>query len=760
MKVLPLGKSTSNSEDTQESHMHPEFRAFLKLLRDSMQCSIDLAGYVHEYELDEGSVEVVGSLKVTHDEFFAQLYEPRDVVAQLSVYLGRSDNLMCLIGPRGSGKSTAILALEREVQKRGARRPWFMTVIDLRRERDTVLNFHNADALEVSLRNRLRSEYLRHLFPELPIKDNPRNKLRAFLLDATRRPQKQPPELFYDFDDLEDEVTRRLRIMKSSSVLDWIENSQDYPTVGRIMSDCDKNVKFTHLAHAAHHVALKGRQIVWFDNADVLTDQEQWDAVNVIRKVLAPVASLVHMGISIREENVYRDHEIWDDGAPPFERLVRIQMPRGAGGHAYFPSLDVRVETDGWLKSVIEKRLLFTQRYQSTEIKRLTEEISAIEPDDTLLRDDLTKELKQLTPQLSAKHFADLQLLVGKLLEAMIHDRMIFLANNSLREFMFMLRDCLGDLLKSNKPETTEQLERALGYERWYLSTLLFRRIRHTERRYQAAVHDVFAQSERWYAKGSTGPACMLSHLILTCTWNLLGEGKDDDFKLRRTPTVRDVEKRLEVIGYESHEIREQMFDLYTHNNRRWNLLELRTGRSMLPNPDDIEDGMKIYLTYRGKMLTASTSGTFGYLYDCLRLIEGGTRGEEAFADHPEMQEKYEATKRMLPRLCDIAQIHLATFEEWLRSGRQTGEDWLDRYKLQFGIPAVPPYRKRGDPLLLLEMVLMRLASHVSVGPEHDQLRLLLDKYQEEILKLGHASSQAEKPDFRALLGQSPRKVK
>jgi energy-coupling factor transporter ATP-binding protein EcfA2 len=763
--------------------MHPEFSAFLRLLLPVTSLSLDQAEFALAEEDGGGRpAEVVSPLCVTREDFFTQLYEERKVVAQLSKNLNRDTNLLCLVGPSGCGKSTVVRMLQRELEQRGAASGLpksFVTIIDLRMER-SKFDLTNAYTIERSLRVRLKMEYLDRIFPFTRKGDNPRLRLWAFLLDPDTRDLKLLPA-FQDLRLLQDSATRLLTKWdrghpeQSTTVAEWLAIRAGEPEVDEVTAKADDVLDFPHLVHAAHHVGGITQQIVWLDNVDTLSDMQQTDAMIAIRRVFTPVASLVHMGISIREENVFRDYELSDEGAPPVGTRVLVEMPFEPNAGPFYPATDIPVATEEILRGIIVKRLLFTRKYQADKVGSLNTQLretdqllarstqnneTELKRDEIILKKEkIESELMTLTPTISAQRFASLEELSRKLLDSMADMKAIFLANNSLREFMFIVRDCLADLLRSNQPEDGGRI-RALDYEGWYISTLFLRRIRHSMRIYRIGVYDVLADNDKWFNDGKKGIGCLLSHLILTATWNLLLQGAAHHGFPKR-PRVSDIVQRLGKLGYGREEIVRGLHELYFHNNRRQNLLEIRW-RTELRSWEEVGDNMEVYLTYRGKCLTSCTTGSFGYLYDCLRLLHGGSPDEGMLIDHQQIRSTAGVINSLLPILCDVAEMHYQAFKNWRTKGVLSGGKWLQEYRSDFGIPCVEPYRRRGGkPLLQLELILNSLSSYVRDYPEEARkLGRLLGRYQEALDALGNADAATVEPDFRHYMGQSPREKK
>lgn len=754
--------------------MHPEYRTFLDLFLSVARFSCDQTESILDPDDADGPPdEGRKAVAITADEFFEHLYEPRDVVDQLKDHL-KTTNLICLVGPPGSGKSTIVMKLHRELRDERIKtqiNSSFMELIDLRVETETnAFDLTDAATIEESLRERLVAAYLQEFFPLTRVGDNPRLKLWAFLLDSERAKEKPRP-IFSVFQRLQDKATRMLRTYDIShpqhiSVHNWLLKTIPEPAVQSMTQEVDELIDFPHLVYAAMSIQGIKKQIIWLDNVDKLSARQQTDTMIAIRRLFTPVATKVGMGVSIREENVFRDYELCDDKAIPYETRVLLEIPRGPGGHAFYPSKDVPVATDDVLRSIINRRLEFTRRYQAAHSEQIEKAIQEagkqkLDGKDPHLS-SLKSQLRKLEPLISPQRYSSIETLSSNLLDAMAAERAIYLANNSLRDFMVIFRDCLADLLKSAEPE--EEPVRALKYGKWYLSTLFLRRARHTQRRYKVGVYDILAATDEWFKRGQRGVGCLLPHLIITSVWNLILKRKIDSSVFSRSPLVGEVVARLGMLGFTREEVVEGMHALYLHNFSRQNLIEFRS-RAVISSSEQIKDDLPVYLTYRGKCIVARTSSSFGYLYDCLRLLTGGSHGEETLIDHPQIRSREEVINSLLPYLCDVAQMHYYALKEIRLKNIFAENNWPHDYYEYFGVPTMYPYGRittdKGQErrFLQLELLLLSLLNYVRSTPAADSLQKLLTKFTKSIedLRYINRNISAPLPDFRKEFDLLPR---
>ncbi|HWW60502.1 MAG TPA: hypothetical protein VN181_03960, partial [Thermoanaerobaculia bacterium] len=465
---------------------------------------------------------------------------------------------------------------------------------------------------------------------------------------------------------------------------------------------------------------------------------------------------------------IFRDHDLDDAPAPPYEIRIRLDMPRTADGAAFFPAHDIPIATEEFLHALMVKRLQAAKSYQQTRVLQLNQEkekltvgTSATGADSERLA-EIDADLADLEPVISANRFQHVLNAAAKLQKAMSHERAIYIANNSLRNYLFIVRDTLADMFREDEEHG---IPPTLSYPSWHLATLFLRRVRNAPRRYQVGMYDVIREIDDYAPVVSGGVSCVLPYLVLTTVWNLTIRNQSAQNHYGNTPRVADVIQTLEQLGYTADQIRQAMHTQYLRNNTRQNLLDFRT-RKMIRTPAEIEPHMVAYITLRGKCLVARTGSSFGYLYDCLRGV--------AYADEPDIlarkltiQSVDEVIERLLPYLCDMAEQHCQSLRH-IRDTRILGEkNWLGRYYADFGTPQRDPYARSGPGgrvdqkgerrTLLIEGIVGGLISFLKMpSTARDRIHALSNAVEQAMTAL-EAGDDPPVKSFRAHLGIAAR---
>jgi hypothetical protein len=758
--------------------MHEEYSNFLKVLGSVSRYSCD-GSLTEDYE-----DELQKPFHISTNDFLFGLYEKRSVESTIKDKLRKSADLICLVGPRGCGKTSIGLKVKHDLEEL----LYFVVFVDVRMDEAMKnLRFGTERELYSAMRSRIIAEYKAKLFPMYHTTEtqNPRLQLYAFLLDY-RSIEEKPFALFHTLQDSADTAVRlfdtwvagRPKERQGKDYYDWLADTyKTEPKIEDLLNGLESIIDIPHLAYASRYVHEHHRQVIWFDNIDALPDELQLEAVEILKTFLHTTSKYVSFIMSVREENVFKESKLSDEGAPPYDVRVMVEIPRNIAGRAVYPGVDVPVVKMSTLREIITKRMTYTKKYQQEAIRTISErikkrkaELEATESTDRkeyiqkrIKMDEI--ELGDFQPPITLGRFSNLQTLSDRIISVMESERATYIANNSVRDLLYIHRDFLSHLLKS--PNKNAEPPQALSYEHWYIATLFLTWIRHTERRYKVGMYDLIADCQSWYRTPKSRIGCLLPHLILTTIWNRCLETKTVHGKRWSLVSVEDVVVRLSKIGYNPTEILECMFSLCYQDGSRGHFLEFRL-REDLTSSSQIRNHHKVRITYRGKAFACFVSSSFGYLHECIRHLCCPTT---ELLNHPEIRQTEQHVFDMLPYLCDLAQMHFTEFKRIVESGDlgRTGET-LDEYLRRFGIPQESPYARRepvgrlygeGRRALLLQSILSSIGGYLQkpgeVRNKLVELERLFTTAMEGVDKQDKPGRPADEVNFRESLGLPPR---
>ncbi|MCP4603454.1 MAG: hypothetical protein GY847_23540 [Proteobacteria bacterium] len=685
--------------------MNDQYVAFFRVLGAVSRASFDSSP---TFEPEEDLHRPLG---ISADTFLNELYERRAAEKVIREKLVSSHEVVCLVGPRGCGKSSLGLRIKHDLSPKS----YFVTFVDIRMERFLdALRTGDAKDLHQYLRRRISAEYDRRLFPyEAEGTVNPRLQLYEYLLQSGSEDSK-PLTLFFGIQDLETRAARYYARWKSfpganrhsDTYYDWLsETHNDEAKVEDLITELEERIEPTHLAFAARFVCKVARQIIWLDNIDAIDDDLQVEAIDTLKDFLRTASNYASCVIAVREENVFKEFDP-DEGGPPYDTRVMMEVTRSQSGGTVYPAIDIPLVADKTLANILSKRLRYARDQQVAEVGRLTarkerlnKQLKAESKDTahTSLYDGLNateEELSLIKPVISKERFEFLKALSDKAVGLIKDEKVILLANNTLRDLLQFHRDFLRHLIAGSGPNIEPPV--ALKYERWYLATLFFAWIRHTQRRHQVGMYDVIADCERWHGSPHGLIGCLLPHQVLTTIWNLSLKRKVDTGKRLNNITVGETIRQLKLLGYgDRNDIVECLYFLCHQPGSRGNFLELKQGSSPrdVKSHEDVRDEHFARITFRGKVMASFVASSFGYLHECRRFHEHPE--EDPFA-HPSIKNTGSHMRGLMPYVCDLAHMHLTEFRR-IRSSGALGvkQEALDNYLIQFGIPQEPPYDRK-----------------------------------------------------------------
>jgi len=638
--------------------MKEELQAFFKIYKTVSEFSPDNT---------DNNLDVLDS-KINKQDFFSELFIDRDAVDLIrKEIIQNPGNLICLAGPRGSGK-TSIGLKSIDILEQDPILKSFVVHLNIRRD-DAIRNVNNHES-SIDFFNRKILNNYKKLFKSNPFlkTEDPEIKLFEFILDDNIIVNK-PNNIFDDFIDEINSFTRcrfQLTIENEQplGIKEFIFEHYTEPSVVSICNQIRKKVDIFHYSFAAQSIYEFRRQIFWIDNIDKLSNTEQKIIIESINEIKRGVTDNIVIVLAVRDENVYSIHHK-EPFAPPYFSTIYWSNPEKTIAQPY-GALNMPVVKESVLKEIIDRRFNFTRKFQ----KKLF---------DTYNRELVEKNLQHTrknsyqTP-IKEQTFKKLKKLSDRIVQVFLEEKMYYFSNNSLRYLLPLHRDFMYYLIKKDdyNPEINSLKERI-----WFLRTELLFYLASNIKYSPLINYDIANHTET--INGDEHLTCFLPQLVLTTIWNhcIKNIRKSGDTTL---PTIALIVRKLKRLKFTKERIIETIFDLYSTQKGVTNFLGIETSKQ-ITSKDDIEENSRVKITFKGKSMLNNVSISFGYFYSL--TINKETRSAKILKSS-EINSYANTTLRVLKKM---ALNHLQTLIFFRDKVYNKKEDWLKQYYLEFGIP-------------------------------------------------------------------------
>lgn len=445
--------------------MHPEYRAFFRVLRPVTRYAVDLSPFEldREGEKDKDEDKMKRPIRIVQADFVTHLYRKRVDEVYINRLLHIGEDFICIIGNKGSGKTSMGRVIADTI---GRSKGTYVCFLDIRLAHSEK-NFeeYKNERFRGLLLRRIRDMYFTELFPppdsaSVSIHKEQKNEreLYAYLLE--HEPSK-PPQIFSDLIDHQSKASLLFRKFKHSDFKhnrektfgQWLKEQQFSPEVIRLTDSLRASINLKHLVYAAAFLYGYVKQYIWFDNIDTLPIRLQSETVIRLKSLQGGAANFLTTVVAVREENVFRDYE-YERTAPPNLTRIKLGIRTDHAGHKIYddddsshPAIGIPVIQEPLLREIVSKRLEFTKQYQLMAIGEINTELQDPDLSDTQ-KQIIGDQLKDFLPVISNQRFEYLLRLTQITLKALQTHKAIYLSNNSLRDFLMIFRDFLAELLK------------------------------------------------------------------------------------------------------------------------------------------------------------------------------------------------------------------------------------------------------------------------------------------------------------------------
>ena len=625
---------------------------------------------------------------LSRQDFYRELHIEDGIYEKLEEeILATRDQLIFLVGPRGSGKTTTGLYAVTELERLGC----FMQWISIAEEEAKARLDDKSDILSY-LRDQVRKHMREKLFQPWSADDEPLIRLVAFLLCEDQQETVRSLAFNVDFERQQTSLRTLMRVQKinfEDACRHILEHRNTSPILQEVLSDTRQQAEVQHLS-AAIKVFFKTKYVVvWIDNVDAFPQEEQTMLINAIFSICRSDPINLRFVVAAREENLLRFDHFYEIQSEMRKAAVYITEDRrgGAKSGMHMPNL-----SRDKFKKIVEKRFDFAREFQ----KKIEEQVAELPADASELQ---LREMQRLRerygPMIRKIRNEHLKIISDKACDAIVGERILHLFNNSIRQLLPLHSDFMEFLVGIGYGKDEYPL--AFHFDESFMRTqLLFwlctmHGAANNEFRYFNIVRytrENLGGQNSDHSSSATG--CFLPFLTLSCIWNLCLNNRvrrDDTFEI---PTIERVITNLQYIGYSSEEIKQTILRLYNPNSEYTMFVVIET-RDRITQVQQLESTHRIRITYKGKAALASLSNSFGFLYAMKFISDNSPNAHNAL----EKNRLNEYFAHLLPELKKIGKMHLNSLCKIRQQPRFAQRaDWLDLYLQDFGVPLENGFRR------------------------------------------------------------------
>lgn len=644
-------------------------------------------------------------INFSEGEFYDELYVSVDLEKYSfdKVDAIVNGSLVTICGPSGSGKSTVS---KKVINSLSANPRYKVLTVDARIENSLKGMDDNETCISDNyVRELILNEFEREFDLNIEnYKKSKRLELYCFLLSPEAKIKKcRDLQVFRKTNSISKDVSLEYIKYKNSAdqplgFSDWFYDNFQYDNISKSLNKLEEEIDICHYIGFNRYKDEYDKLIIWVDNIDAFSNIQQSQIITILQNIQKSVLNSSQLVVSVREENVYRVGDYKDNHNAPFISRVSFTNPKGKKGFKSYESINVPVMTPIQLNELVSNKLKFAYKkhvhLDRKYMSKLGVHNNYIEdlkknniPLYNIKRESLIEAKKSLQKKLDSyrlfalkwQHFKYLKSLSTKIVTVFDQERVIFLANNSIKEYLRIHSAFLDYIISLDKYD--KGLLQVEHITKSQIRTLFHSWIYTIDDIYGIEGFNVIeevATNENAIEHERIG--CFLPYLLLTKIWNksMKLNGKPSPMN---NPFVKDVINDIEKdFGFTKDEIISSLYHLYRNAGGKGNFITFRS-KKKVEIPEDIDMDSTVRVTYRGKTTLGITINSFGYLKECSQRVHD----EDVIVDEEEL------VFEKLKILCDI---HLKSLIQLRDRNYAKIPNWYNKYVIRYGIPCDPCFTR------------------------------------------------------------------
>ena len=642
----------------------------------------------------------------TEKDFFEKLYISTNLERDLYKEVNdlNNGNIIALCGPSGSGKSTVSLKVKSDIENQLRTKLIFL---DLRIE-ESSKTFDNITKIDDEQIRRLLLSQFERDFPILINNNEPSERLNLyyFLLSPEDDiSEYKDAQIFLPLQTLTNKVARLYNKLSSKitiSFKEWFFDNANQGDLIDLFSELDSLIDLSHYVAFIRHQDKYDKIIFWLDNIDAFSNVQQTQIVDVLEKLQKNILNSTKIVIAVREENIYRVGRFTDNFNEPYLSKITFRDPDHNDSYTDYGAINVSVMSSENIARLINKKLDFTyEKYVkygeklNLQLQRLENEINELMKNSraqyNIRREQILKQKSILQESIkeheqgktSVQDFLLIRTLSDKINDCFANEKIIFLDNNSLRNYLKIHSEFLsylvGYLLSKKETETPFEIPH------WQITTLFLSWIHSVNETFGIETFNIIEELGRLQNSVNKDKiGCFLPYLLLTRIWN-------ECIHLNGKPSPENNQYVYKIIQdlctdfkYTEEEVKQTIYDLYRQVGGKGNFITFRT-KKVIEGPGDLDLKSTVRITYRGRVTLGHITNSYGYIKECTERLRNIHEID------------IESEKLVLIKLAQICELHLKALLQIRDTLYEKNENWFNNYLRKYGIPLEPSFVRRNN---------------------------------------------------------------
>lgn len=623
-------------------------------------------------------------------DFFSTLYVEVGTDSHIVKELLRTrEQIIFLVGPRGSGKTTTGLKTVLELENMKYLTQWIPVSIH---EANRYLD--DRRELQNFFRERIKKFLLNKILTSQgKTTVSPMGQLTAFFL-CTDLAEIQRPSTFNEdfvlFRERLEELLSRHKIDYQQTLDDLARPENAFNGALReLQRETLQKAELRHLCYAAKFFLDIRDVVVWIDNIDVFSQQDQVRLVDALFPIARSAPERLRFVVAAREENVLQFDHFYDvQGAV---RKTTVYMTDDRNGES-LPGMNMPHLDSDKFAEIVKLRLNFAREFQKHIENRVRDLLASESEADKKQSKSLEEKFLPVITDIRRRY---VEVLSEKVIKAFKGEKILHLFNNNIRSLLPLHSDFMSHLIGIGYDRNNVPI--AFDYDDSFVKTQLLYWL--CTVRGEAANefrHFNIVRHSRNLLLQSSGKhpaiACFLPFLTLSCVWSLCLRNRINSGDIFQIPTIREVIECLSKLEcFNENEVKTAIINLYNPSEGGYTMFLAIESRDRLTDINQLKNEHRIRITYKGRAAIASLCNSFAFLYAMQSIADNKAQVQRSL-DETKLNYYF---NQLLPELKKIGRLHLNSLIQIRRRPAYLGKaNWLDLYLDDFGVPLESEYSR------------------------------------------------------------------